>query len=324
MTPLFSIGVTTYKRRDLLRDCLSSILRQTFCDFEIIVGNDCPDEKLSGQLLDLPDERIRFLNHSQNLGEMANMNALLGESRGGYFTWLADDDLYADTFLESIHATLSKHGFPSCVFTSYMSGATFSPGCEVSVREGECLTGRLFLQRYLSRSLRLQGCYGVFERQYLKTIGGMTQLGVGFSPYSDQLLALRAACLPTIVYIDAPLIFYRTHDQSISWASTDVDAYTSAQERLCSESLEIFRSEGLQADFQSSLFFLLCWCIRDFATVLHRSGRIDRRRIIAYLSFIRRYLRLLEGSQFYWRAIGFLGRVGCRLVWDIGRKRYRR
>lgn len=320
MTVLFSIGVTTYKRRDLLKECLSSILRQTFRDFEIIVGNDYPKEKLSGELLDLSDERIRFVNHPRNLGEMGNMNALLAEGRGRYFTWLADDDLYADTFLESIHATLSKHGFPPCVFTSYLSGASFPPGREVPVREGECLAGRQFLRLYLNRTLRLQGCYGVFETQYLRKIGGMTQLGVGFSPYSDQLLALRAACLPTIVYIDAPLIFYRTHDQSISWASTDLDAYTSAQERLCGEGIEIFSSEGLQADFQSSLFFLLCWCIRDFASVLLRSGGVDRRRVYAYLGFIRKHLRLLQGSTLYWRTIAFLGRVGCRLVWDIGWK----
>jgi glycosyltransferase involved in cell wall biosynthesis len=48
VTPLFSIGVTTYMRRDLRKECLSSILQQAFRDLEIIVGNDYPEEKLSG------------------------------------------------------------------------------------------------------------------------------------------------------------------------------------------------------------------------------------------------------------------------------------
>ena len=305
-------------------EALSSILGQTFHDYEVIVGNDYTQEILSAELLGIQDARFRFVNHLQNLGEVGNMNALLEESRGRYFTWLADDDMYAPTFLEAVYATLVKFGYPPCVFTSYVAGTTFPEGLEVPVREGECFEGKQFLQLYLKRTLKTQGCYGVFDAQYLRKIGGMVQLGGGFSPYSDQLLALEAGRLRTIAYIDAPLIFYRTHEQSISLASTDLDAYKSAQESLCSKSITVFASEGLKEDFQLNLFLLLRWCIRDFATVLHRSGRLDRSRIIAYLSFIRRYIHLLRGSSLYWRTLGFLGKTGCRLVWDVNRAKYGR
>ena len=324
MTTFFSIGVTTYNRRDLLMEALSSIRGQTFHDYEVIIGNDYTEERLSGHLLGVTDERVRFVNHPRNLGEMRNMNFLLAESRGRYFTWLADDDVYAPTFLEAVHATLVKFGYLPCVFTSYMAATTFPERLEMPMREGECFEGRQFLQLYLNRTLKTQGCYGVFDAQYQRKMGGMEQLGGGFSPYSDQLLVIKAGRLRTIAYIDAPLIFYRTHEQSVSLASTDLDAYKSAQESLCSKSIKVFSSEGLREDFQLNLFLLLRWCIRDFATVLHRSGSVDRRRIIAYLLFIRRYFRLLRGSSLYWRAIGFLSKVGCRLVWDIGRRKYGR
>ena len=38
--PFFSIGVTTYNRKELLKQTLISIINQTFTDFEVIVGND--------------------------------------------------------------------------------------------------------------------------------------------------------------------------------------------------------------------------------------------------------------------------------------------
>lgn len=84
--PFFSIGVTTYNRRELLKQVLDILIKQTFSDFEVIVGNDYPQEILTAELLGIYDPRIRFVNHPKNLGEVGNMNALLEVSRGRYFT----------------------------------------------------------------------------------------------------------------------------------------------------------------------------------------------------------------------------------------------
>ena len=111
--PLFSIGVTTYDRVELLIETLSSITAQTFTDFEVIVGNDNPERTLTAEALGVDDQRIRFVNHASNLGELNNMNTLLDISRGRYFTWLADDDLYAPTFLAAVAEALEKCHYPS-------------------------------------------------------------------------------------------------------------------------------------------------------------------------------------------------------------------
>ena len=49
------------------------------------------------------DPRIRFVNHPTNLREVGNMNALLREATGRYFTWLFDDDLYEPGFLKAAY-----------------------------------------------------------------------------------------------------------------------------------------------------------------------------------------------------------------------------
>ncbi|MFA4853438.1 MAG: glycosyltransferase, partial [Bacteroidales bacterium] len=77
LKPLFSIGVPTYNRKDLLKQTLLSILEQSFADFEVIVGNDFPDETISAESLGIDDRRVRFINNKQNLGELENMNSLL-------------------------------------------------------------------------------------------------------------------------------------------------------------------------------------------------------------------------------------------------------
>ena len=325
MKLFFSIGVTTYNRREMLKECLSSILQQTFTNYEIIVGNDYPQENLSAELLGIDDPRIRFINHTQNLGEIRNMNSLLAMSRGRYFTWLADDDMYAPDILQTVHTALVRFNFPPCVFTSYVMGATYSDDKINSlVGEQRLIAGRQFLEQYLARSLKTIGCYGVFDVQYLRRIGGIKPLGNGFSPYSDVLLAIQSGLLERVVYIDAPLIFFRTHESSISYKSPDFDAYYSAHEDLCRKCINIFSSEGLRDDFHSNLFLLLRWCIRDFTAVVRRSGSINGRQAITYLLFVRRYVSLLRGSTLYWRASRLVLSTAFRLFRDTAKAKLSR
>ena len=302
----------------MLKECLNSILGQTFSGFEVIVGNDYPQESLSAELLGIRDPRIQFINHVQNLGEMRNMNSLAAMSRGRYFTWLADDDLYAPDFLHAVHAALVRVDFPPCVFTSYRSSTNFHDEAEISVRQEQLFTGARFVQLYLARKLKAIGCYGVFDREYIIQTGAMEQLGDGFSPYSDNLLVIRSGLLEKVVYIDTPLIFFRTHEDSISNTSTDLAAYNSAQEDLCRKSIPVFMSKALREDFHYNLFLLLRWCIKDFAAVGCRSGSISRGQAIAYLLFIKRYISLLRGSALYWRTIGLLTITALELAQDIG------
>jgi glycosyltransferase involved in cell wall biosynthesis len=293
----------------MLRECLRSILAQTFSDFEVIVGNDYTQQTISGSFLGIEDPRIRFVNYAQNIGEMNNMNALLKISRGRYFTWLADDDMYAPVFLEAAHSALKKFGFPPCVFTGFMQGSTFSDRLRNPEIKTILFDGRQFLRQYLSRKLKTAGSAGLFAMEYIKRIGGIKQLGNGFSPGSDNLLAIQAGLLEKVVYIDAQLYFLRAHEQSISFTSVDVDAYKSAQNDLLSASIELFSNDRLKEDFDHNLFLLLKWCIRDYFAVLKRSGSLQWGKMMGYSILVFRYVARLRDYR-------------CRIIIDTARVTY--
>jgi glycosyltransferase involved in cell wall biosynthesis len=324
LTPFFSIGVTTYNRPDLLRETLSSILGQAFQDYEVIVGNDYTQERLTSDYLGIVDRRIRFVNHAENLGEIRNMNHLLATSRGRYFTWLADDDLYAPDFLLATHTALVKFGYPLCSFTSYGSGKTFEPPIAGGEWSMELFPGGQFLGLYLSRRLKAVGCYGVFEREYLSQTGGMEPLGSGFSPYSDNLLAIRAGLLDNVVYINAPLVFYRTHSASTSYTSGDVGAFRAAQEDLLRRSVVVFSDERLRDHFAVYLYSLLCWCLVDFGSVVRKAGAIGMRHAVAYTRFAFRHIELLRGSPQYWPGLVLVCKTAARIARDVVRARLQR
>lgn len=324
MKPFFSIGVTSYKRYDLLRECLESILLQTFTDFEIIVGNDYPEQEISADFLGIDDPRIRYVNHAKNVGPIHNANALLALSKGRYFTWLADDDMHLPNFLEVVHPSLASGPPPPCLFTSYLCGETY-PGAQAAASGfRESYRGGEFLDRYLSRTLRTIGCYGLFDSDYLRGIGGMEHLGRGyFSPYSDNLLVVRAGLLDSVIYHSAELVFFRTHATSVSYTSPNIDVYAGAQADFLAKSLAILGTGSLKEHCHAYLFMLLDWCVKDFDSVVRRSGSISTRQIRTYLQMLRRYLGYLSGTSFSRQAWTSFAKIALLMTRDLGLRRIR-
>ena len=315
--PFITIGVTTYNRREMLKECLQSILAQTHVDFEVIVGNDFTSNKLYLDEFGIDDPRFKIVNHEENLGETQNMNWLLHAAKGKYFTWLADDDGYYPAFLESIYDALIKYSLLTCVFTSYQMSENFPEMTETKIDYGNLYEGKEFLRLYLERRIKLQGCYGVFEKDYMINTGGMIKLGTGFGPYSDNILAIRAGALEKVVYINEPLIFYRSHSGSISLMSTDLDAYSSAQKELLRESVEIFRNLQIP-DFDYYLKLLLKWCVWDYYGVANRSKHVKLSKLFQYQWFIFYYSIFI--GKYRYRMIASTVYGALKLVTDNFRK----
>lgn len=100
----FSIVVPVYNVQDYLEECVQSVLRQDFGDFELILVDDGSTDR-SGALCDalaLRDGRIRVL-HQQNRGLSGARNHGTQLARGKYVLFLDSDDFYPQTnFLQEI------------------------------------------------------------------------------------------------------------------------------------------------------------------------------------------------------------------------------
>lgn len=92
--PLASVIVPVYKVEPFIRQCIDSILAQTFTDFELILVDDgSPDN--CGTICDeyaLKDNRIRVI-HQVNRGVSAARNAALKISVGKYVLFCDADDV---------------------------------------------------------------------------------------------------------------------------------------------------------------------------------------------------------------------------------------
>jgi len=318
-TPFFSIGLTTYNRPELLKQTLVSIIRQTFANFEIIVGNDYIPEPLSADLLGIRDPRIQFVNHPQNLGEALNMNTLLDLSQGRYFTWQCDDDLYAPNFLEEVFAALTKFSNPPCVFTSYefIYGTSFPDAAKTISGQGQTFSGRQFLRLYWSGKLKAMGCTGVYQKEYLQELGGAQCLADTHHPlYSEHLLLIQVGLQEQVLHIDKPLVLYRIHEDAWGCTTNDLLLYKQASENLLRKSITIFKNPELRDDFRQNIASVLKFVASDFFNkAKSNDGLLSRLKVIPFFFSLKEQFNSLKGSALYRIALVSWGWIGVRLAW---------
>ncbi len=97
-----SISIVSYNTRDLLRECIASVCRETpSLSFEIIVvDNASADGTVAMLRAEFPD--ITLIANAQNVGFAAANNQALARSAGRYFLLLNPDTVVLDGCLEKL------------------------------------------------------------------------------------------------------------------------------------------------------------------------------------------------------------------------------
>jgi glycosyltransferase involved in cell wall biosynthesis/CDP-glycerol glycerophosphotransferase (TagB/SpsB family) len=112
--PRFSIIVPVFKVQGFLRECLDSVLGQSYRDLEVIAVDDrspdgCP-AILDGYAE--RDARVRVLHLPENVGLGRARNAGLAEASGDYVLFLDSDDHYTPGLLAAVAARLAATDDP--------------------------------------------------------------------------------------------------------------------------------------------------------------------------------------------------------------------
>ncbi len=117
--PLVSVCLMTYKRPHYLRGTIESWLAQTFKDFELIISDDDPQGVESRAIAEeyaRKDPRVRYFQQKKNLNAPGCYKFIVQQSRGEYFIWASDDDLWDRQFLEDCLAAFRARPELSLVF----------------------------------------------------------------------------------------------------------------------------------------------------------------------------------------------------------------
>lgn len=105
-----SIIIPLYNKERYIATTISSILQQSFTDYEIVVVNDGSTDSSLTIVEQISDKRLRLIN-KQNEGVSATRNRGIQEARGQYIMFLdADDVLLPDALSEFERMRLESRG----------------------------------------------------------------------------------------------------------------------------------------------------------------------------------------------------------------------
>jgi len=105
----FSVIIPTYNRKKFLRKAVTSVLKQTYDNFELIVVDDGSSDGTNLLMDQFKDKRIRFIRQA-NQGVSAARNAALCVAKGDFYAFLDSDDRWTKEKLENAAGYI--HKFP--------------------------------------------------------------------------------------------------------------------------------------------------------------------------------------------------------------------
>ncbi len=120
--PKYSIIVPIYNVEMYLRECIESILNQTFKDFELILINDGSPDNSEQICLEYQnkDKRVKYFSQ-ENQGVAVARNFGIAQAVGEYIFCADSDDTIEKDFIKKINIVLTKKEYDLIVVGKYFS-----------------------------------------------------------------------------------------------------------------------------------------------------------------------------------------------------------
>jgi GT2 family glycosyltransferase len=201
-SPLISVVVANWNRRDLLRACLASLQRQGGVDFEVIVVDNGSDEgsaeMVSSEFGAAAGAPVTLIRNCENRGFCAANNQGIGRARGDFVALLNNDAEAEPGWLMALWRVFEGRpqvGMAASKILVYEDPRRIDKAGHLIYLDGQNRgrgMGALDDGRYdrLEETLWPDGCAAMYRKQMLDEIGGFDE---DFFAYGDDAeLGLRA------------------------------------------------------------------------------------------------------------------------------------
>ena len=165
MNELVSVITPCYNSEKFLDECISSVLNQTYKNWEMLIVDDNSSDNSSILInsYSKKDERIKPLYLNDNIGAAMARNKAISKAKGKYLAFLDSDDVWLPKKLE-VQTNFMKKNNCSFVFSSYsVISDDEKPNYTISVPE------TITYKRYLKNTII--GCLTVMlDKEKFKKI----------------------------------------------------------------------------------------------------------------------------------------------------------
>ena len=109
--PLVSIALPVYNGEEWLEQAISTLIKQSYKNIEIIIADDCSSDnsqKICEQYASKYSQ-IKFIKNETNLGAQGNFKKILHLCSGKYITYACQDDYWDENFISYLVEKLESN-----------------------------------------------------------------------------------------------------------------------------------------------------------------------------------------------------------------------
>jgi glycosyltransferase involved in cell wall biosynthesis len=207
--PRVSVIIPAYNSERFIGDTISSILNQTFQDFEIIVVDDGSTDG-TPQVIQSFGERVRLISQ-KNKGGTAARNTGVEEAVGEYISFLDHDDLFLPEKLQLQVDFLDGHREFAGVFGW---AKIFDETGKTVLKNNQPVESELNLDSMLVYNRIMSFSQVMLRREVFDKVGKLDPRFHIASDYEFWLRMLAAGL--TLTSLETFLVSYRVHGQNVS------------------------------------------------------------------------------------------------------------
>ncbi|MFB9120332.1 glycosyltransferase family 2 protein [Bergeyella porcorum] len=206
----FSILIAHYNNFEYFKDCYTSIIQQTFQDFEVIIVDDCSTDGSFEKVKDWikEDSRFKIFQNEENKGVGYTKKKCIELANGEICGFLDPDDALASLALETCVRCYTDNSlvavYSQCSFCDEKMNHLFVLQSNTSIKNNNPLFFNIFFE--------VNHFFTFRKDAYLKTLGIDESLKVA----EDQDLYLKLYEVGNFKFVKTPLYLYRRHSQGLS------------------------------------------------------------------------------------------------------------
>ena len=241
--------IPAYNRAASIGAAITSVLRQTWADFELIVVDDGSTDDTLAEARTIEDPRLRVIAAPHNMGAAGARNLGVEEARGTWIAFQDSDDEWLPEKLEKQMARLATSpvwsgdgegdwggcycGLLTVGDLDARPGArtrlTYTPDPDTAAVEGDILVP--LLERNLISTQTL-----VVRRDLFLALGRFDE---DTTPIEDWDFVIRLAARGPIAFVDAPLVHQHFSPNSIT---RGVERRLVSQKRVVEKNIALYEA----------------------------------------------------------------------------------
>ena len=206
--PLVSVIVNCFNGEKYLKECIQSIINQTYTNLEIIFWNNNSTDKSQKIISEFSDKRIKVFESSEKLNLGESRNKAIQKSSGELITFLDVDDWYLPEKLSLQVKVFEENNDVGLVFTNYFNLNDNNKKKKISNCE--------ILNDNISQHLLDNYNIGILTVMIKKDLLLKNQFKLDYNFIEDFDLIFRLSFKTKFYFIELPTSYYRYHEENLS------------------------------------------------------------------------------------------------------------